>query len=167
MSIGTILFVSLIINPLPHTKMKKIILFAFTLVLTAKLSAQSTPEDILTPFFKEYAKNPAKAVDEIYATNPWTIRIKDGIETMKNEVNKYTVEYVGKYWGYELITKKQLSESFVLYSYMIKYDRQPMRFIFKLYKPNDKWTLLSFKIDSDLDDELEQAAKVYNLNLDR
>ena len=49
---------------------------------------------------------------------------------------------------------------------MVKYDRQPMRFTFKLYKPNDKWILFSFKIDVDLDDELEQAAKLYYLNLD-
>ncbi|OFY86856.1 MAG: hypothetical protein A3F72_21175 [Bacteroidetes bacterium RIFCSPLOWO2_12_FULL_35_15] len=146
--------------------MKKIILFASITLLSLTICGQSNPEDVINSFFKEYAKNPSKAVEEIYATNPWTARIKDGIETMKNEVNKYTVDYVGKYYGYELITKKQFSESFILYSYMIKYDRQPMRFIFELYKPNDKWALYSFKIDSDLDDEIEQAAKLYYLNLD-
>jgi hypothetical protein len=86
---------------------------------------------------------------------------------MKNEVNKYTVDYVGKYYGNELITKKQFSESFVLYSYVFKYDRQPIRFIFKFYKPNDKWMLYSMKIDRDLDDEIEQSAKLYYLNLDK
>jgi hypothetical protein len=49
---------------------------------------------------------------------------------------------------------------------MIKYDRQPIRFIFKLNKPNDKWILFSLKIDDSLDDEIEQAAKIYNLSLD-
>ncbi len=44
-------------------------------------------------------------MEEIYETNPWSMRIKDGIETMKNEVNKYTEDYVGKYYGYEAITK--------------------------------------------------------------
>lgn len=147
--------------------MKSLLLLLTTLVLASPLFSQSNPEEILTPFFKEYAKNPAKAVEDIYATNPWTARIRDGIEAMKNEVNKYTPEYVGKYYGYDLITKKQLTDCFLLYSYIIKYDRQPMRFIFKLYKPNDKWMLLSFKIDSELDDEMEQAAKVYNLNFER
>jgi hypothetical protein len=28
------------------------------------------------------------------------------IEEMKNEVNKFTVEYIGKYYGNELIVKK-------------------------------------------------------------
>jgi len=149
------------------TNMKKIIILATVTFISLTTFGQSKPDDLINNFFKEYAKTPAKAVEDIYATNPWTSRIKDGIETMKNEVNKYTVDYVGKYYGYELITKKQFSESFILYSYMVKYDRQPMRFIFKLYKPNDKWTLFSFKIDSDLDDEIEQSAKLYYLNLNK
>ncbi|MEQ1797081.1 MAG: hypothetical protein ABL872_03960 [Lacibacter sp.] len=147
--------------------MKKLLFLATVTMLSLTSSGQSKPEEILNSFFKEYSKDPASAVENIYATNTWSSRMKDGIETMKNEVNKYTVAYVGKYYGYELITKKQLSESFILYSYMVKYDRQPMRFIFKFYKPNDKWTLFAFTIDSDLDTELEQAAKLYNLNLDK
>ena len=147
--------------------MKRIILISFVTLYSMTIFGQSSPDELISTFFKEYAKMPSKAVENIYATNPWTSRIKDGIETMKNEVNKYTIEYVGKYYGYELITKKQFSESFILYSYMVKYDRQPMRFIFKCYKPNDKWTLYSFKIDSDLDDEIEQSAKLYYLNLDK
>jgi len=147
--------------------MKKLIFFAAVSFCTLRLSAQSSPEDLIRTFFNEYDKNPSKAVEDIYGTNIWTSRIKDGIETMKNEVNKYTIDYVGKYFGYELITQKHFAQSFILYSYMVKYDRQPMRFTFKLYKPNDKWTLFSFKIDSDLDDEIEQAAKLYYLDLDK
>jgi hypothetical protein len=146
--------------------MKKLILIAVMTILSFAIFAQSNPEEIINAFFKEYPKNPGQAVEDIYATNPWASRIRDGVENMKNEVNKYNIDYIGKYYGYELITKKQLSESFVLYSYIVKYDRQPLRYIFKLYKPNDKWTLYSFKIDMDLDDELEQAAKLFYLNLD-
>ena len=147
--------------------MKKLILLAFVIMFSLATFGQTNPEALINTFFKEYSNSPSKAVEDIYATNPWTSRIKDGIESIKNEVNKYTIDYVGKYYGYELITKKQFSESLILYSYMVKYDRQPMRFIFKLYKPNDKWTLYSFAIDSELDVELEQAAKLYYLDLDK
>jgi hypothetical protein len=147
--------------------MKKTILITLVTLFSLTTFGQSNPEDLINTFFKEYAKTPSKAVENIYETNPWSSRIKDGIETVKNEVNKYTVDYVGKYYGFELITKKQLSESFILYSYIVKYDRQPMRFIFKLYRPNDKWTLYSFNIDSNLSDEIEQSAKLYYLNLDK
>lgn len=147
--------------------MKKILLITVFAILCINSFAQNSPDAIIKTFFDAYAKNPSKAVEDIYATNPWTARIKDGIENMKNEVSGYTNDFVGKYYGYELITKKQLSESFILYSYMVKYDRQPIRFVFELYKPNDKWTLFSFKIDSNIDDEIEQAAKLYYLNLDK
>lgn len=50
-----------------------------------------------------------------------------------------TLDYIGKYYGYEIITTKKFSESFELHSYLVKSDRQPIRFIFKFYKPNDKW----------------------------
>jgi hypothetical protein len=147
--------------------MKKTILITAFVFISFLSFGQTGPEDILSSFFKEYVDNPSKAVEEIYETNPWSMRIKDGIETMKNEVNKYTEDYVGKYYGYEVITKKQLGESFVLYAYEVKYDREPMRFTFIFYKPNKKWTLCSFKIDSDLDEELKDAAKIYNLNLEK
>ncbi len=147
--------------------MKKQLLFALLFTVSMTAFGQNSPEDIINQFFKEYSQNTSKAIDDIYSTNPWTIRIKDAIENLKKEVNGYTVDYVGKFYGYEPITVKQLSQSFVLYSYMARYDRQPIRFTFQFYKPNDKWTLFSFKIDSNLDDEIEQAAKIYYLNLDK
>ena len=49
----------------------------------------------------------------------------------------------------------------------MKYDRQPFRYIFEFYKPNEKWMLYSFKIDSEIDSEIEQSAKIYNLEIDK
>ena len=140
---------------------------ALLTVLSFTTYSQNLPDEIIKKFFNEYPKNSDKAIDDIYATNIWTTRIKDGIENIKKEINSYTIDYVGKYYGYELIARKQFSESFILYSYMVKYDRQPMRFIFKLYKPSDKWTLYSFSIDSDLDSEIQEAAKIYYLDLNK
>ena len=146
--------------------MKKAFLISI-MIFSFSTYGQSNPDNLIETFFKNYEKNPSKAVEDIYSTNVWALRNRDGIETLKNEVNKYTVDYVGKYYGYELITKKQFSESFILYSYMVKYDRQPMRFIFKLYKANDKWSLFALSIDSDLDTEIEQSAKLYYLKLEK
>ena len=146
--------------------MKKAFLISI-MIFSFSTYGQSNPDNLIETFFKNYEKTPSKAVEDIYSTNVWASRNRDGIETLKNEVNKYTVDYVGKYYGYELITKKQFSESFILYSYMVKYDRQPMRFIFKLYKANDKWSLFALSIDSDLDTEIEQSAKLYYLKLEK
>lgn len=140
--------------------------FIILLILAATTTySQNSSDDIIKDFFTEYSNKPALAIEKIYQTSIWTSRLKEGIEQMKNEVNRYTVDYIGKYYGQELIVKKQLSNNFILYSYLIKYDRQPLRFIFKLYKPNDKWVLFSLKIDDALDVEIEESAKLYNINL--
>ncbi|MCA0349177.1 MAG: hypothetical protein LCH35_07945 [Bacteroidetes bacterium] len=147
--------------------MKRGILFISLHLIISFSYCQSNPEDIIKKFFLEYSKNPSNAIDQIYSTNPWNSRIKDGIENMKKEVESYNLEYVGKYYGNELIVKKQFSESFILYSYMLKYERLPLRFIFEFYKPDKEWNLYSLKIDANLDDEIEQSARLYYLNLER
>jgi argonaute-like protein implicated in RNA metabolism and viral defense len=147
--------------------MKKVILISVVMMVSLTAFSQSSPDELIKKFFDEYPKNSNKALDDLYATNVWTLRIKDAIDNLKKEVSGYNIDMVGKYYGYEPIIKKQLSESFVLYSFLVKYDRQPMRFTFEFYKPNDKWTLFSFKIDTNLDDEIEQAAKLYNLDFDK
>lgn len=143
----------------------KNILFILPLMLISFYSHSQAPEDLIKKFFSEYTGNTSTAIDNLYATNAWAARMKDGIENIKKEINSYTIDYMGKYYGYEPIIKKQFSESFILFSYMVKYDRQPLRFTFQFYKPNDKWTIFSFKIDGNIDDEIEEAAKLYYLNL--
>jgi hypothetical protein len=129
--------------------------------------AQSSPQDLIDDFFATYEKDAGKAIKELYATNTWTERVKDDIDKIIGTVNGFTESYVGNYYGYEIITKKKFAESFELHSYMIKYDRQPIRFIFKFYKPNDKWVLFSFALDDSLDSEIQEAAKLYYLELDK
>ncbi len=147
--------------------MKKLLLITLLSTASTAIFSQSVPEELIKTFFKEYSKNTSKAIDDIYATNPWSAKFKEGIEELKKEIITYTPDYVGKLYGHELIIKKQVTENFILYSYMVRYDRQPMRFTFEFYKPNDKWFLYSFNIDSDLDEELEQAAKLSNPDLDK
>lgn len=146
--------------------MKKI-LFIILISISGNLFAQSEPQNLLNIFFKAYEKDAGKAVKELYATNKWTERAKDDIEKIVGIVNGFTESYMGKYNGYEIITTKKFSESFMLYSYLVKYDRQPIRFIFKFYKPSDKWVLYSFSLDDNLDDEIQEAAKLFYLDLDK
>lgn len=145
--------------------MKKL-LIVLLISTSGTLFAQSSPQDLLDNFFTTYEKDAGKAVKELYATNKWTERKQDDIEKVISTVNGFTESYMGKYYGYEIITNKKFAESFELYSYMVKYDRQPIRFIFKFYKPNDKWVLYSYSLDDSLDTEIQEAAKLYYLELD-
>lgn len=142
-------------------------LILLMILASNNLFAQSSPQTLIDTFFATYEKDAGKAVKDLYASNKWTERIKDDIDKVVGTVNGFTESYMGKYYGQELITTKTFSESFVLYSYLVKYDRQPIRFIFKFYKPNDKWVLYSYALDDNLDDEIQEAAKLYYLNLDK
>ena len=146
--------------------MKNLLLLGF-FFLSMSIFAQQTPQNILNDFFSTYQKDPGKAVIEMYKTNVWTERIIDDINNVASKVNSFSMDVMGQYNGYELITTKKFSDSFVLYSYLVKYDRQPIRYIFKFYKPKDKWVLYAFKIDDSFDEEIEEAAKLYYLDLNK
>jgi len=138
-------------------------LFLVTAVLAG---AQSTPESLVNKFFDTYlAQGTSAALDQFYATNKWMDRNKDATEKLKSQFANLPA-LVGDYYGRDLIAKKTLGESFVLISYLVKYDRQPIRFTFELYKPQDSWLAYSFSYDDSFGDELEEAAKVHNLDDD-
>ncbi len=144
--------------------MKKLLIITL-IIVSGHLFAQSTPKDLINNFFATYENEPGKAVRELYKTNIWTERIKDDIDKVVNTVNGFTKDYMGEYYGFELITTRKFSDSFELYSYLVKYDRQPIRYIFKFYKPNDKWVLYAFSLNDSMDDEIEESAKLFYLDL--
>jgi hypothetical protein len=139
-----------------------IILFSFTLIGFG----QNTPEEIVSNFFTKYQKDGAsKALDNLYSNNKWMNRSTDAITKLKQQLGTLNEDYVGKYYGYELIVEKQLSDSFIFMSYLVKFDRQPIRFTFQFYKPENEWRTHSFKYDGNIEAEIEESAKVYYLDL--
>ena len=62
-----------------------------------------------------------------------------------------------------IVSKKSISEDYLLYSFLIKYDRQPIRYLFIYYKPKNKWQLQNFQYDDNLETELIEAASAYRL----
>jgi hypothetical protein len=133
------------------------------LIFFTNIYSQNTPEDLIDKFFKTYiSSGSTEALSELYATNPWMERIKDDLEKVKSQLEG-VINIVGDYYGKDLIVKKELGKSFVLISYLVKYDRQPIRFTFEFYKPNDTWRAFGFSYDDNFDDEVEEAAKLYYL----
>ena len=145
----------------------KILTVGLILILSNfNLNAQDNQEIIIQDFFKNYeSKGAGVAVDKLYATNPWTSRIQDAINNVKTQLERFNEDLVGKYHGYEKLTTKKLGQSYVLYSYFIKFDRQFMRLTFQFYKPDSEWRLASFQFDDSFDEEIEEAAKLYYLDL--
>lgn len=146
--------------------MKKII-FIICLTLTCfATNAQSEIDDIIDTFFKNYEeKGSTYALDNLYGVNKWIDLNGSVMMNLKEKMETLTEDFVGKYYGYELIVEKRLADSFVLRSYLVKYGRQPLRFTFQFYKPNKEWILQNFKYDGALDEEIEEAAKLYHFRL--
>ncbi|XWN35882.1 MAG: hypothetical protein ROO71_07925 [Balneola sp.] len=144
------------------------LIFLFTTFGSFNSFAQDTGEELIDNFFSKYENvGVDEAVEELYKTNPWTARIQDGINNVKSQLGRYNEELVGKYYGYKKIVTKKLGNSYALHSYLVRFDRQPLRFTFQFYKPDNEWRLYSFAFDDNIDEEIEEAAKVYFLELEK
>ena len=123
-----------------------------------ELKAQTSEKEIPIEFFRIFKTEPMKAMDYAFSTNSWMERNIDGVESVKAKF-KDILPLIGDYYGYEMITEKKIGNNLKLISYILKYDRQPIRFTFVLYKPQDKWQVQNLNWDVDLDDEIEESAK--------
>jgi hypothetical protein len=121
--------------------------------------AQEKPEDITGHFFELFqAKGSDAAFDYAWSTNKWLIT--DTVSTHeKKEQFKKGIALLGPYFGNELIEKVNLTESYVLFNYLLRFDRQPLKITFILYKPNQKWQILEMKFDVKLGDDIESRVK--------
>ncbi len=111
-------------------------------------------------FFKKYKQEgTAKAIDYIFSFNPSLVNVSQ-LTDLKSKLDS-TRNLLGNFDSQELITQKSISNSLVLFSYLVKHEKQPIRFTFIFYKPKNDWTLYKFKFDDQADTELEEASKIY------
>ncbi len=97
-------------------------------------------------FLVTISQGVVQAIDDIYGSNPSLNSQTDAIINLKNKMSDLTEEYIGKLHGRDLITKKEFSDKYVIYTYLVRYDRQPVRFTFEFYKPSNEWRIHSFNI---------------------
>lgn len=123
------------------------------------LVAQEKPEDITIHFFELFQeKGSDVAFDFAWSTNKWLIT--DTISTRDTKTKfKKGIAMLGKYYGYELIEKINLTDSYVLIDYLLKFDRQPLKISFILYKPDLSWQIIDLKFDPKLTDDIESKRK--------
>ncbi len=146
--------------------MKKILLTLCPLLLfycTTKAQVQEqNPTDISKKFFEMYAAKPLDAIDYLFSDVKKNKQISDDITAIKKNL-KMTIDQDGVNNGYELITEKNVGANLKLQSYMVKYDKQPVRFIFIYYRPKDVWKIYTFQFNTNMDEELTSAAGVDQL----
>ncbi|MDX1684234.1 MAG: hypothetical protein R3275_03300 [Saprospiraceae bacterium] len=141
------------------------LLFTFLglILLFGTVSGQGSPESLINQFFTDY-KNvpPDQALHNLYASMPSPERIEKEVNELKRKFSNLK-SLVGDYHGHDLIAKKELAGCFSIHSYLVRFELQPVRFIFEFYKPNKSWGLYGFSYDDNIDDELEEVVKVQNI----
>ena len=146
-----------------NLKFNILILAFFTISVSF---AQDSPEDMVQNFFDKYkSEGSTPALDYLYDLNDWVGNSSDDVIALKNQMKNLTEDYVGKFYGYEHLLDKNLNDCYVLKSYIVKYGRQPLRFTFQFYKPNDKWIFHGFSYDANLTEEVKESAKLYHYRL--
>jgi len=138
--------------------MKKLILVALLTLTNSITYSQKSTDELTESFFTEFKSDTDKAFDNLFGTNKWMMENKDGATKVKYQIRE-NASLVGEYMGYEKIGEKSLSESLKIAVYLVKYERQPFRFVFKYYKPKDKWMIFNFSYDESIDDDLEEMMK--------
>jgi hypothetical protein len=98
------------------------------------------------------------AVDSIYSDNPWISSKRDDIQSLKNQFVGLK-DFLGEFYSYEILAEESISDKYVNIAYFCCFDRQPLRFTFEYYKPNDSWRIYSFSYSEDIDIWLEEKVK--------
>ena len=139
--------------------MKQLGFILLLLTLSFYLKAQTDYDSIPQKFFELFKdKGSDAAIDYVYSSNDF---IKQNIQAnikVKTELKKIT-SLLGSYRGYELMKTTVYSPSYVKLTYLAKFDRQPLKFIFILYKPKDKWQIQRMRFDDKITDEKQRTAK--------
>ncbi|MCF0207462.1 MAG: hypothetical protein HUK15_08540 [Bacteroidales bacterium] len=127
----------------------------FSLFAASEAKAQSSPEEIMASFFKIFETDVDKAIDYLFATNEWLAGNQDGANAMKEKLNA-SRKLLGNFNGYEIASKYAVGECYIKYTYILKYDRQPIGLVVTMYKPQDIWKLQNLNFQSDMEKEMEK-----------
>ena len=111
-------------------------------------------------FFKKYKTSSDSAIDYIFSTNKLFTNLSQ-INLLKAKLDSLQLS-LGPFIGRELIAEKSATNSLVIYSYIVKHENQPIRFIFMFYKPHNDWELYRFNYDDGMDAEMLESVKINN-----
>lgn len=143
-------------------KMKGVIA-AVALLLFSGVASAETYGGIPDKFFSYIEQGKTnEAIDFLYATNKWIARNSDQVTNLKGELAKLK-GLVGGYTFHELIAEERAGSRYADLIYLVGYERQPIRFEIKVYKPEGQWRFQGVSFDSHVTDDIEKLANQHIL----
>jgi len=133
----------------------------FAIVLVLSCSGVAVGEDyggIPEKFFTYIAEGKtSEAVEYLYGTNEWVAKNSDQVANLKGELSKVG-HLVGEYQFHELIVSGKAGSRYAHLVYLVGYERQPLRFEIRVYKPGDEWRFQGVSFDMRITDDIEKLA---------
>ena len=125
------------------------IIFAALLLLSSGVSANNYQEEV-DKFFELYSDEKiSDAVDSIYASNKYVSSIPDQVKQIKTQLSSLD----------DLVSDYKVGELFVHVTYLVTYDRQPIRFEFQFFKVKEGWRIYSMSFDDNIDEDIKELAR--------
>ena len=138
-----------------NMQLLRTVLLTTLVVFTSTLTAQNSPEAIVEEFFEVYREQSiSNALDYFFPDNRWTQNISEELQGLKEKCENYfSTQYAGKYYGYEVIESQNFGVHYRKITCLVRYDRQPFRFVFVLYKPDNRWRGQNFFFSDKVEEE--------------
>ncbi|MEZ7491196.1 hypothetical protein QO198_06475 [Pseudoalteromonas distincta] len=134
------------------------IIFAALLLLSSGVSANNYQEEV-DKFFELYAdEKTSDAVDSIYASNKYVSSIPDQVKQIKTQLSSLD-DLVGEINFISKVSDYKVGELFVHVTYLVTYDRQPIRFEFQFFKVKEGWRIYSMSFDDNIDEDIKELAR--------
>lgn len=136
----------------------KNVVVALALLLCSSVAAAETYGGIPDKFFAYIAQGKTnEAIDFLYNTNQWVAKNSDQVMNLKGELSKLH-GLVGNYTYHELIAEAKAGSRYADLIYLVGYERQPIRFEIKVYKPGNHWRFQGVSFDTRVTDDIEKLA---------
>ncbi|MGD9953839.1 MAG: hypothetical protein AB7S87_14780 [Burkholderiales bacterium] len=137
--------------------MRTLVAVLFLSLLPGVASAE-TYDGIPERFFALLAQGKsAEAIDKVYATNAWVMKNTDQITNLKGELAKLG-GLLGKYAYHELLVEAKAGSRYAHLVYVVGYERQPLRFELRLYRPSGEWRFQGLSFDAKLVEDVDKSA---------
>ncbi len=116
------------------------------------LSSNEVPEKIVSNFYSLYNERGIEpAIDYLFSNNPVLYSKGESIHNLKQTI--LNIEKVlGKINSYSVLKNVDVNDSLKVIITFVKYEKQPLRFLFVFYKPDKKWMTYRFEIDTSFPD---------------
>ena len=84
---------------------------------------------------------------------------------MSDAINNVAIQLAGMkrthgdYHGHEVLVHEIVLERYAYLMFFVSFARQPLKFEFHYYKPDETWQFQNFRFSDEIDDDIVEAAK--------